>query len=324
MSSDFIESMKIEEFKCFKNFEADGFKRVNLIGGYNNIGKTTFIEACLLSTFKNISHMYHIILAIQTNRDIINMILNNNSNDTNIQKLIKQNNFKITTNKNLVSFKVENDKYHIQYDKKEYIKTYSELQDTIQSNLEGAKYIFLAEFLSPSVFYNGLSKVLIDTLKKTNKYDKLNDYLQKIFNIYNIDIINDEPHIKKNKEDNYISLSSYGQGFKSFINILLSLLINKEYAFIDEIDGGIHYTLYDKLWEIIFAISKEKNMQIFVTTHSKECISSFNRVQKKLKDKESCYFEMYQNIKNNTLKMRALDEEQLEYELNHNGKFRGE
>ena len=35
----FLEWITVEEFKCFSNFHAEGFKRVNLIGGKNNVGK---------------------------------------------------------------------------------------------------------------------------------------------------------------------------------------------------------------------------------------------------------------------------------------------
>ena len=45
----FIENIEIKNFKCFENFSAEGFGRVNLIGGKNNVGKTAFMEACYLS-----------------------------------------------------------------------------------------------------------------------------------------------------------------------------------------------------------------------------------------------------------------------------------
>lgn len=41
----FLEWITVEEFKCFSNFHAEGFKRVNLIGGKNNVGKTALMEA---------------------------------------------------------------------------------------------------------------------------------------------------------------------------------------------------------------------------------------------------------------------------------------
>lgn len=40
--------IRIQNFRCFKDLEVKGFKRVNLIGGQNNIGKTTLLEALSL------------------------------------------------------------------------------------------------------------------------------------------------------------------------------------------------------------------------------------------------------------------------------------
>ena len=58
------------------------------------------------------------------------------------------------------------------------------------------------------------------------------------------------------------------------------------YLFIDEIENAIHYTNYEKLWRIILEASEKANCQIFITTHSKECIESYARVAKKLEDKD--------------------------------------
>jgi AAA15 family ATPase/GTPase len=46
-----IKTLKIQNYKCLKNFQVEGFKRINLIGGRNNVGKTTLLEACLLCSF---------------------------------------------------------------------------------------------------------------------------------------------------------------------------------------------------------------------------------------------------------------------------------
>lgn len=48
-----LTNIQIKDFKCFKDFEADGFKRVNLIGGKNNVGKTAFMEACYVNVHSN-------------------------------------------------------------------------------------------------------------------------------------------------------------------------------------------------------------------------------------------------------------------------------
>ena len=48
MDKHLLTEIEIRDFKCFKDFKAEGFKRVNLIGGKNNVGKTAFMEACFL------------------------------------------------------------------------------------------------------------------------------------------------------------------------------------------------------------------------------------------------------------------------------------
>jgi len=53
MSEHFIRNIEIKKFKCFENFKAEGFGRVNLIGGKNNVGKTAFMEAIYISNSKN-------------------------------------------------------------------------------------------------------------------------------------------------------------------------------------------------------------------------------------------------------------------------------
>ena len=122
-----------------------------------------------------------------------------------------------------------------------------------------------------------------------------------------------------------VLLSSLGEGINRYIAILCAIWASKDgFLFVDKIENGIHYTNYDKLWELILKVSKEAMCQLFISTHSKECIESFNRVQKRLNDKDSYYFEMYRNIKRDNIEMRALDSNQLEYELTHQGRYRGE
>ena len=89
--------------------------------------------------------------------------------------------------------------------------------------------------------------------------------------------------------------------------------------FIDEIENGIHYTNYKNLWDLIFQVSTKANCQVFATTHSKECIDSFNKANQN----NGIYIELYKNKKNEII-AKQRDKEQLTYSLTHNGSFRGE
>jgi len=52
-----INKIAISNFRCYQNSEIEGFKKINLIGRLNNVGKTVLLEAILLNsapTFNNI------------------------------------------------------------------------------------------------------------------------------------------------------------------------------------------------------------------------------------------------------------------------------
>jgi AAA15 family ATPase/GTPase len=119
-----------------------------------------------------------------------------------------------------------------------------------------------------------------------------------------------------------ILLSSLGEGINRYIAILCAIWASKDgYLFIDEIENGIHYTNYKKLWKIIFEASKMANCQIFTTSHSRECIEAFNEINQ---DDEGIYLEFYKNQKNGLITVKDRDNEQLHYALTHGGEIRGE
>ncbi len=121
-----------------------------------------------------------------------------------------------------------------------------------------------------------------------------------------------------------VLLSSLGEGVSRYIAMLCSIWASKDgYLFIDEIENGIHYTNFDILWKIIFQASKEANCQIFATTHSKESIESFNRVQQEFIGSGN-YFELFRSKKSGNLMASQRNESVLEYALTHNERVRGE
>jgi AAA15 family ATPase/GTPase len=47
---------------------------------------------------------------------------------------------------------------------------------------------------------------------------------------------------------------------------------------IDEIDNGLHFSVLEEVWKIIIQLSIEFDVQVFVTTHSKETLESLSTV----------------------------------------------
>lgn len=88
--------------------------------------------------------------------------------------------------------------------------------------------------------------------------------------------------IKLIESKNIFPLKSMGDGINRILTIILAL-VNAEdgYLLIDELENGLHYSIQEKLWEIIFSLVETLNVQVFATTHSNDCISSFQKVLNK-------------------------------------------
>lgn len=70
-----------------------------------------------------------------------------------------------------------------------------------------------------------------------------------------------------------VPLSYMGEGISKLISILTAILSRPNgVIMIDEIENGIHYSLFPKIWEVIFDAAKKHNTQIFVTTHSNDVL----------------------------------------------------
>ncbi|HVB02885.1 MAG TPA: AAA family ATPase [Chitinophagaceae bacterium] len=62
---------------------------------------------------------------------------------------------------------------------------------------------------------------------------------------------------------------------------LLQIIVNIEYAsggilLIDEIENGLHFSVIETLWNLIFTSAKIYDCQIFITSHNNEILKSLN------------------------------------------------
>ena len=70
-----------------------------------------------------------------------------------------------------------------------------------------------------------------------------------------------------------------GDGMNRILTIILALVnAGDSYLLIDEFENGLHHTVQEDLWKMIFQLAKELNVQVFATTHSDDCIHAFESV----------------------------------------------
>jgi AAA15 family ATPase/GTPase len=318
MNNHFIKNIEIKNFKCLENFTADGFGRVNLIGGKNNVGKTTFIEACLVNVYaQNLYSFITSLHSIKFRREIFNISNNEKIND--IQKFVEQTNqITVTSNINHAHFHIDENngikKYHFEFN-----------QQTIDVNAKDFSFNFDFQpnigFIANCGFSNHRIKKGYLTVQKKEKDKFLNDILHKFDSRVEKFICVDIPECKVNGK--WLDLTELGDGAKRLVSIVVQLFgCENGTLFIDELDNGIHYTQLDELWKIILEVSKEQNVQVFATTHSKECIESYARVAKKLEDEEVTFIELGRN-KNNDVKAITMNFERFQDEIQNTNEVRG-
>jgi AAA15 family ATPase/GTPase len=74
-----------------------------------------------------------------------------------------------------------------------------------------------------------------------------------------------------------VPATQMGQAFNRLLHIYAEILTSKtNVLLIDEIENGIFSESLPLIWKGLFAICEQQNVQIFATTHSRECIMAAN------------------------------------------------
>lgn len=80
-------------------------------------------------------------------------------------------------------------------------------------------------------------------------------------------------------EDLLVPLGSLGDGFRYLLGIALHLESAADgVLLIDEIDTGLHYSVLSDLWRLVIEGARRLNVQVFATTHSRDCIEALGAV----------------------------------------------
>ncbi|WP_457564625.1 AAA family ATPase [Caminibacter sp.] len=307
MEKKMIKEIFIKKYKKFEDFKIEGFKRINLLTGFNNVGKTSLLEALFLGSDRVnlIKHYIVLLYIIFKSRYSCNHINNRNyfikmmeslksiSVKTNVVELeIEIENTLIGT---IAQMKKPSSDVNVADTLKKLFKNsevknlnvelFSELlKNNITSlnlnklNLGVFQNIDIVNFIH-NLNTRDTIKSLIEKIKKDlEAYDILEKELQNFDNdILKIDIFDNEVYLYLNSIDDWIHIKELGEGTQNYILILSALFVNKDrILYIDEIENGIHYTNFQKMWKIIYDFSKKLNVQVFVTTHSYDVIEAFS------------------------------------------------
>ena len=303
-----IKSIAIKNYRGIKDLEINNFKKYNFFIGDNGSKKTTILEslgiAYLLDFFQILE--YSIDRKIKLKKENISSLFYNSDINNNIEFILKTddtpeletiisvdsnlsifqdyssnqvNKYLYTVDKKIGEDRLENNNIYL--DKNNQIPYLENTIKNIPRNFEKflKKYSILTQ-ISNNINNLNDSTEEIDKIIKNRKKEKLLKCLQIIDkDIIDIYINDEEIFVEKETLRTYIPISSIGDGMVLALDIITSLILVDDFKviLIDEIERGIYYKNYRKLSEIIIDLCKNnQNIQLFITTHSKEFLEAFN------------------------------------------------
>ncbi len=104
--------------------------------------------------------------------------------------------------------------------------------------------------------------------------------------------------VKLKGEDEPVPLNSMGDGIFRVLQLFLKLFAAKGgFLLIDEFENGLHYSVQEEVWRLVFELAEEHDIQIFATTHSWDCIESFAKVAVEKKATEGVLFRVGRSVR---------------------------
>ncbi|CAN5431677.1 hypothetical protein BH10ACI1_BH10ACI1_13360 [soil metagenome] len=294
-----LDSLEIKGYRCFEHLTIEKLGRVNLIVGKNNVGKTALLEA--LWSYLNQGKVFSQIL---NSRNENRLPISYSGNGTKVSVNLFNRNF------GELRFQIGR------------IKDETPLVAEWKAD-HGVLLIRTPESRANNFFIktDGLNNNEIisfwDEIELTPKEEDVIKSMKFIspdlirVRLRNVENNERIPYAQIENWDQSLTLKSLGEGLNRLFGISLALVNCKNGGLlIDEIEGGFHYSVLPDVWKLIFKTAKDLNVQVFATTHSKDCIEAFT--QAAIDDEESDG--MVIRLENKDGKIRAVNfnEDELE------------
>ncbi len=336
--------IKIQNFRCFKELEVKGFKRVNLIGGKNNAGKTSLLEALLLYFHPNSQSIIELRKIRKESFEVIKKdpqnAWDNFFYNKDIWSIINihgyfgcfgEQSVKIWESKkfdNSQSFIATLNIEQVENEERVAISRLTTSHKALKSSFSDTKFV-------PSSFF----AISSDGKRIAQQYDKIrydgdgkSEEVLKILKILDPSITGLETYsfieptlyIQTQTQPRGLPISLFGDAIYRVTAIILELLDKEnKVLFIDEIENGIHYTNQQNFWEGLFTLAERLDTLIFATTHSLEMIKAFTETGKYFPE-QGTYFELAYSPRTDKIVAINRDIDLLEYDLEHGKAIRGE
>lgn len=281
-----LKSLHIKNFRDLRDLTIEPLKRVNLITGQNNTGKTGVLEALVLlldePTHHNLSSRLPSLFRTSGGNSEENWqwIFSNKNSDRNIEVEAASDN----SNEFGVHLQSSRKPHELRLDKSGNVVHPISFGGIVgypigSKNNGGYKpAIFSTLPTDPRQDAVDYQRVILKRQKK--KVEKLLREIEPRLEALEVIRIGDQ-HQSQSQPLIYadlglsemIPVTQLGQGFNRLLDIYSEIVVaDAKVLLIDEIENGLHHSALSVIWKGLFLAAKEFDVQIFATTHSWECI----------------------------------------------------
>ncbi|MBP3745640.1 MAG: AAA family ATPase [Prevotella sp.] len=308
---DGFKNIEIKNFRGIDHLKIDGFSRVNILVGQNNSGKSTVLEAIAMLMSMSNPDAPQMINAVRARKPFSNFIdikyffrnmdvatppeVTSIQTDGSSRHLkmglsyvfdeladaknepVQQTGAVYYVNTLEMNFDVTNGAGTHNY--KSWLRVNPQGLAVNKKSAEGYMEKSRAWLIPSDLMTNNLASDLTELFRRNKKDNVL--ALLKLFDerITGIEILTDDVYIGFDGMAEMLPARVTGDGLRRYLSIVASAANPlTDMILIDEIDNGLHYSVYKNLWQAIFALSVAGDKQIFVTTHSKETLSHLSEM----------------------------------------------
>lgn len=89
------------------------------------------------------------------------------------------------------------------------------------------------------------------------------------------------PILKTSSASEPLPLKTMGDGMTRLFHIIVALVNAKNgILIVDEFENGLHWSVQPKIWKTVFRLAQRLGVQVFASTHSRDCIVGFEEAWK--------------------------------------------
>ena len=288
-NTDKFTRIDIAEFRGLRDITLAGAKTVNVVAGINNSGKTTILEAVRL------------LCSLTSTRDFLSLVKSRGrvgeADPVEIQWFVEQ--LPRLSVRARFAAKAVALRVGVGEEKQENMAQYlnsARLDAAVEGNEFSSRVHFFENYLPraegefaslcPSVSATPFSALdmglLLDCHSKSLKEDSKDtviEFLREHIDrgIKSIELDDRDHFIVTHDSKPSLDLTMFGDGLQRIFKIgLLFACAEDGVVLIDEFENAIHVSLLAKLPALVHALAKTFNTQVFISSHSKECIDAFS------------------------------------------------